>query len=52
MAIVKSPSFIVSCFKSNAVLICADVDGLVLFEEGALKVKLSCFKSNAVNLKM
>ena len=37
-----------SCFKSNAVLICADVDGLVLFEEGALKVIVACFPLKVV----
>ena len=37
----------VSCFASNALLICADVDGLVLLLDGALNVNVSCLPLTA-----
>ena len=36
------------CFASNAVLICAEVDGLLLLLLGALNVKVACFVSICV----
>ena len=36
-----------SCFKSNAVLICAEVEGFVLLSPGALNVNASCFAFQA-----
>jgi len=49
LAIVKSPSAIVSCFASKAVFICADVDGLALLLLGGLNVKASCFAVKLAN---